>query len=124
MLGEALPFYEQVTIYSQDKFIPIQSMDTVTFTDEPIYCFYKGYALYFDQQRTIAFHFNRQKQQAITLCKTAVVNRVKMALTREQQGFLTFEAKGKKVCLDNNTAWKIYWQFAEKGLSSLKNNAV
>lgn len=131
MLGEAQPFYEQVTIYYQSEFTPFEDLDFEHFAEElttkatnpklfkePLYCFYKGFALYFDNQRTVAYHFNRQQQQATTLGKNAVTNRVKMAIKREQQGVLTFEATGKKVCLDNNTGWKTYWQFAEKVLNS------
>lgn len=119
LLGEAEPFYEQVTIYYQNAFHLIDdNFDYLS--NEPIFCFYKGFALFFDEQQTVAYHFNRQLQQATTLGKAAIINRIKLATKREQQGNLTFELTGKKVCLDNNTGWKTYWLLADKILTNEK----
>lgn len=121
VLGEAQPFYEEVTLYYDGTFLTIENLENidlkVLIDKELFYCFYKGFALYFDEPRNIAYHYNRQQQQATPLGKAAVINRVKMAVRREQQGVLIFEATGKKVCLDNNTSWKTYWQIAETALT-------
>lgn len=111
VLGEIEKFFEKPVVYSNGKVTLLAdflAQDNKDFTLKDLYCFYKEFGLFFDEQGRAAYHFNRTQQAIFVLNRGAVVNRYKNAQKREQ------EAIGKGIAFKNNEAWRRYWELAQQ----------
>jgi hypothetical protein len=112
VLGEVEKFFDRPYIYLEGKIILVenflQSKPFAAKNPKTWYCFYKEFAIFFDEQGRVAYHFNRSQKQMFVLGRGSVVNRYKNALKREQ------DAIGKNHTFENNAAWRMYWEFAQK----------
>ncbi len=111
VLGEKQKFFEKPVVYLNGKVTLLTdflAQDNKNFTSRNLYCFYKEFGIFFDEQGEVAYHFNRTQQTMFVLNRSAVVNRYKNAQKREQ------EALGKGIAFKNNEAWRMYWEVAQE----------
>ena len=113
VLGDVTKFFDKpVVLFGRNKTSLADFLtEKPAFDAKNLYCFYKEFAIFFDDKGKVAYHFNRTQQQMFVLGRGGVVNRYKNALKREQ------EAIGKTGAFENNAAWRMYWELAQNIIS-------
>jgi hypothetical protein len=118
VLGETEQFFEIPMLYNNGELLVLQQcLHNTLIPNNKAYCFYKEYALFFSENLEVAYHFNRRQKSVLAISKGNAINRHKNAKRREEEAQQVFEETGRKESLQNNAAWRAYWEFTKLHLS-------